>query len=118
MKETEFNNLVEKLLNEALDEKIAEIKSKVEVTEKKDKKWIQDIDMKEGSFKKYCGGEVTCECVEKAMKAGTGARALNSIVKSSISLAAFNYLGDYHKNNIKVLISEKCIEDPKNYHVF
>ena len=70
MKETEFNNLVEKLLNEALDEKIAEIKSKLEVTEKKDEKWIQDIDMKEGSFKKYCGGEVTCECVEKALKAG------------------------------------------------
>ena len=70
MKETEFNNLVEKLLNEALDEKIAEIKSKLEVTEKKDEKWIQDVDMKEGSFKKYCGGEVTCECVEKALKAG------------------------------------------------
>lgn len=70
MKETEFNNLVEKLLNEALDEKIAEIKSKLEVTEKKDQKWIQDIDMKEGSLKKYCGGEVTCECVEKALKAG------------------------------------------------
>ena len=69
MKETEFNNLVEKLLNEALDEKIAEIKSKLEVTEKKDEKWIQDVDMKEGSFKKYCGGEVTCECVEKALKA-------------------------------------------------
>ena len=70
MKETEFNNLVEKLLNEALDEKIAEIKSKLEVTEKKDEKWIQDVDMKEGSFKKYCGGEVTCECVERALKAG------------------------------------------------
>ena len=70
MKETEFNNLVEKLLNEALDEKIAEIKSKLEVTEKKDEKWIQDVDMKECSFKKYCGGEVTCECVEKALKTG------------------------------------------------
>jgi len=70
MKNTEFDNLVERLLNEALDEKIDEIKSKLEVTEKKDNKWIQDIDMKEGSFKKYCKGEVTCECVEKALKAG------------------------------------------------
>jgi hypothetical protein len=70
MKNTEFDNLVERLLNEALDEKIDEIKSKLEVTEKKDEKWIQDIDMKEGSFKKYCKGEVTCDCVEKALKAG------------------------------------------------
>ena len=70
MKNTEFDNLVERLLNEALDEKIDEIKSKLEVTEKKDEKWIQDIDMKEGSFKKYCDGKVTCECVEKALKAG------------------------------------------------
>jgi len=46
MKETEFNNLVEKLLNEALDEKIAEIKSKLEVTEK-DEKETEDIDVKE-----------------------------------------------------------------------
>lgn len=53
--------------------------------------------------------------VEKAMKAGTGARALNSIVKSSVSLAAFNYLGDYHKNNIQIVINENCIENPSNY---
>ena len=70
MKQSEFDNLVERLLNEALDEKVSELKSKLEVKEKKDEKWIQDIDMKEGSFKKYCGGDVTCECVEKAMKAG------------------------------------------------
>ena len=36
----------------------------------KDDKWIQDIDMKEGSFTKYCGGNVTCECVAKAQKEG------------------------------------------------
>ena len=41
MKNTEFDNLVERLLNEALDEKIDEIKSKLEVTEKKDEKWIK-----------------------------------------------------------------------------
>jgi hypothetical protein len=70
MKNTEFDNLVERLLNEALDEKIDEIKSKLEVTEKKDQKWIQGIDMKEGFLKKYCGGEVTCDCVEKALKEG------------------------------------------------
>ena len=70
MKNTEFDNLVERLLNEALDEKIDEIKSKLEVTEKKDEKWIQRIDMKRGFLKKYCGGEVTCDCVEKALKEG------------------------------------------------
>jgi len=36
----------------------------------KDDKWIQDVDMDEGSFTEYCGGEVTCECVEKAQKEG------------------------------------------------
>lgn len=70
MKNTDFDKFVEKLLNEALEEKAEEIKSKLEVSEKKDKKWIQDVDMKEGSFKKYCKGEVTCDCVEKAIKEG------------------------------------------------
>lgn len=53
--------------------------------------------------------------VEKAIKAGTGARALNSIVKSSISSAAFEYLGKYHPNKIKVLIKSECVDDPVNY---
>ena len=70
MKNTEFDNLVERLLNEALDEKIDEIKSKLEVTEKKNNKSVEDIDKEEGSFKKYCKGEVTCDCVEKALKEG------------------------------------------------
>ena len=35
---------------------------------KKDDKWIQDIDMDEGSFTKYCKGKVTCGCVGKALK--------------------------------------------------
>jgi hypothetical protein len=34
MKQSEFDNLVERLLNEALDEKVSELKSKLEVTEK------------------------------------------------------------------------------------
>jgi len=54
--------------------------------------------------------------VDKAVKAGTGARALNSIVKTSISVAAFNYLGQKN-NHIKILMSDKAIENPQNYEV-
>lgn len=35
---------------------------------KKEDKWIQDVDMDEGSFTKYCKGKVTCGCVSKALK--------------------------------------------------
>lgn len=52
---------------------------------------------------------------ERAMKAGTGARALNSIVKSSVSAAAFEYLGTFHKANLKILINSECVENPDNF---
>jgi ATP-dependent protease Clp ATPase subunit len=49
------------------------------------------------------------------MKAGTGARALNSIVKTSISVAAFDSLGSFSSETKKILISEKCVDSPKDY---
>ncbi len=44
--------LAEEILNEA----------------KKKKKWIQKVDMKKGAFTDYCGGKVTQDCIDKAMK--------------------------------------------------
>ena len=35
---------------------------------KKNKKWIQKADIKKGKFNYYCGGEVTNDCIEKALK--------------------------------------------------
>jgi len=40
------------------------------VMSEEDKDWIQNVDMDEGDFTKYCKGEVTCDCVEKARKEG------------------------------------------------
>jgi ATP-dependent Clp protease ATP-binding subunit ClpX len=53
--------------------------------------------------------------VEKAMKTGTGARALNSIVKSSVSSAAFEYLGLSHPKCKKVIITKNCVENPNEF---
>ena len=44
--------LAEKIINEA----------------KRKKKWIQKVDMKKGAFADYCGGKVTQDCIDKAMK--------------------------------------------------
>jgi ATP-dependent Clp protease ATP-binding subunit ClpX len=53
--------------------------------------------------------------VEKAMKTGTGARALNSIVKASVSSAAFENLGISHPKSKKIIITENCIENPNDF---
>lgn len=55
------------------------------------------------------------EVVEKAIKSGTGTRALNSIVKSSLSCAAFDLLGLQHNNTKRVIISKDCVSNPKSY---
>lgn len=55
------------------------------------------------------------EIANKAIKAGTGARALNSLVKSSISSAAFENLGISHKKTKKIIITKKCVENPNEY---
>jgi ATP-dependent protease Clp ATPase subunit len=52
------------------------------------------------------------EVVEKAMKSGTGTRALNSIVKASISAAAFELLGVNHPSPKKVYIGKDCVSNP------
>jgi len=62
-----IDKLVSKVLNEELDRKI---NSAVQTINEKEDKWIQDVDMKEGAFTKYCGGEVTCECAKKALDKG------------------------------------------------
>lgn len=64
-----IDKLIDKVLNEELSKKISSITEKV-ISEKKDEKWIQDVDMKEGAFTDYCGGKVTCSCVAKAKKEG------------------------------------------------
>jgi len=57
------------------------------------------------------------EVVEKAMKSGTGTRALNSIVKASLSGAAFELLGLNHVDVKKVIIGKNCVSDPSLYVV-
>ena len=57
------------------------------------------------------------EVVDKAIKSGTGTRALNSIVKSSLSEAAFELLGMNHSDVKKVFISKDCVSNPSAFVV-
>ena len=57
------------------------------------------------------------EIINKAVKTGTGARALNSLVKASISVAAFEYLGRKNIQQKNILISKDCVSDPTKYEV-
>ena len=57
------------------------------------------------------------EVVEKAIKSGTGTRALNSIVKSSLSAAAFELLGLSHSETKKVFIGKECVKNPDAFVV-
>jgi ATP-dependent Clp protease ATP-binding subunit ClpX len=57
------------------------------------------------------------EVVEKAMKSGTGTRALNSIVKASLSGAAFELLGLNHSDVKKVFIGKDCVSNPNAFVV-
>jgi len=57
------------------------------------------------------------EVVEKAVKSGTGTRALNSIVKASVSGAAFELLGMNHPNPKKVFIGKECVSNPSAFVV-
>ena len=54
--------------------------------------------------------------VDKAIKSGTGTRALNSIVKSSVSQAAFEYLGN-NSTYKKIIISKDCVNDPYKFEI-
>ena len=51
------------------------------------------------------------------MKSGTGTRALNSIVKASVSGAAFELLGLSHSEPKKVVISKECVSNPNAFVV-
>jgi ATP-dependent Clp protease ATP-binding subunit ClpX len=57
------------------------------------------------------------EVVEKAIKSGTGTRALNSIVKASLSGVAFDFLGMCHKETKKVVIKKECVSNPSAFEV-
>ena len=57
------------------------------------------------------------EVIEKAIKSGTGTRALNSIVKASVSGAAFEFLGSENSQTKKVIIGKNCVSDPASYVV-
>jgi len=58
------------------------------------------------------------EVIEKAVKTGTGVRALNSIVKSSLSSAAFQYLGLQTVKSKRIIINKDCVDDPNKFDVF
>lgn len=64
-----IDKLIDKVLNEELSKKISSVTQKV-ISEKKEEKWMQGVDMKEGAFTEYCGGKVSCSCVAKAKKEG------------------------------------------------
>ena len=55
--------------------------------------------------------------VEKAIKSGTGTRALNSIVKTAVSGAAFQFLGS-NISKKRIIICKDTVENPHNFEVF
>lgn len=55
--------------------------------------------------------------VEKAIKSGTGTRALNSIVKTAISQAAFDHLGKLNNTQTHIIINKDCVNNPRHYVV-
>jgi len=74
------------------------------VKESKDKKFIQKAVKKmekkgtEGSFKEYCGGEVTKTCIDKAMKSGD----TKLIKKATFAKNIKAYKGaEHNKKNVK-----------------
>ena len=54
--------------------------------------------------------------VDKAIKSGTGTRALNSIVKTSVSQAAFEFLGN-NSDYKRIIISKDCVNDPNKFEI-
>lgn len=55
------------------------------------------------------------EVINKAVKTGTGTRALNSIVKMSLSSAAFDYLGSNNQDKIKIKVNKETVMEPSKY---
>ncbi len=52
--------------------------------------------------------------VEKAIKSGTGTRALSSIVKTSLSNAAFKYLG-VNSQKRRIIFTKECVDNPSMF---
>jgi ATP-dependent Clp protease ATP-binding subunit ClpX len=57
------------------------------------------------------------EVIEKAIKSGTGTRALNSIVKASLSGVAFEFLGNNRKDKVVIKLSKETVNQPSVYEV-
>jgi len=55
--------------------------------------------------------------IEKAIKSGTGTRALNSIVKTSISEAAFEFLGQRNASVKKIRFCKDSVQTPSSYEL-
>jgi ATP-dependent Clp protease ATP-binding subunit ClpX len=55
------------------------------------------------------------EVINKAVKTGTGTRALNSIVKMSLSSAAFDYLGSNNQDIVKIKVNKETVMEPSKY---
>lgn len=55
------------------------------------------------------------EVINKAIKTGTGTRALNSIVKMSLSSAAFEYLGVNNQEKVKIKVTRETVLEPSKY---
>ncbi len=55
------------------------------------------------------------EVINKAIKTGTGTRALNSIVKMSLSSAAFDFLGNNNSETIKIKVNKETVIEPSKY---
>jgi ATP-dependent Clp protease ATP-binding subunit ClpX len=55
------------------------------------------------------------EVINKAIKTGTGTRALNSIVKMSLSSAAFEYLGSNNLESVKIKVNKETVIEPSKY---
>ncbi len=55
------------------------------------------------------------EVINKAIKTGTGTRALNSIVKMSLSSAAFDYLGLNNTEKVKIKVTKETVIEPSKY---
>jgi len=82
-------------------------KGKKEETNEEEKfiqKAVKKMEKKgtEGSFKKYCGGEVTKSCIDKAMKSGDP----ELVKKANFAKNIKAYKGAIHKESIRMTESE------------
>jgi hypothetical protein len=91
---------------DAEDFKLLRKGKKVETKEGKTfiQKAVKKIEKKgtEGSFKEYCGGEVTKSCIDKAMKSGDP----KLVKKANFAKNIKGYKGAVHKESVKMTESE------------